>query len=223
MKILFVLLSFLAFSSFAEAQTKIKPEDMEIRDSSGIVYPLAIWQNLIMSGKYGIHMLADSKTGVIGRLSEEEVARRFSRMPKPPESNFFTTGETLKSFSERDMNGVKYNLKELAGKVVALNFWFINCGPCRREMPDLNEMVESFKGNKDVVFIAVSLDRLYEIKDFLKTNPFIYNIIDDGRYIASKYNVTLYPTHVVLGRQGKVIFHTSGVASNTVGWVKISI
>ena len=84
-------------------------------------------------------------------------------------------------------------------------------------------MVESFKGNKEVVFIAVSLDRLYEIKDFLKTNHFIYNIIDDGRYIASKYNVTLYPTHVVLDRQGKVIFHTSGVASNTVGWVKKSI
>jgi len=202
---------------------RVKLEDMEVKDSSGIVYPPIIWQKLLASGMYGVRLLPDRKTALISKLSEEEMTERLTKLPKPRESNFFKTGATIASFKESDMNGNKYSLKELTGKVVVLNFWFINCPPCRQEMPELNEMVESFKNNKDVVFIAVALDQKYEIKEFLKTNPFIYNIIYDGLYISQKYNVTSYPTHVVLDKQGKVVFHTSGLALNTVPWVKKSI
>jgi thiol-disulfide isomerase/thioredoxin len=182
-----------------------------------------IWQQLLSSGKYNLKIQPDRKTAIIYKMSESEISERLSKMPKPAESKFFRTGKTISSFNERDMTGKRFNLKELAGKVVALNFWFINCGPCRREMPEMNEMVESFKDNKDVVFIGIALDEKYNIEEFLKTNPFLYNIIDNGRYIASQYGVTLYPTHVILDRQGKVLFHTSGFATNTVGWVKRSI
>lgn len=223
MKILFVLLAIMAFQLRPEAQVKVKAEDLDVKDSSGTAYPTILWQKLVMSGKYGIKIQTDGKTALLGRLTEEEIAARFSRMPKPKESQFFTTGGKIASFSEKDMNGIKYNLKELAGKVVVLNFWFINCPPCRQEIPALNEVVETFKDNKDVVFIAVALDPKYDIIEFLKTNPFQYNIIDNARYIASKYNVNSYPTHVVLDKQGKVLFHTSGFGMSTVGWVKKSI
>jgi len=207
----------------SKAPMQVKLEDMEVKDSSGLVYPPIIWQKLLASGKYGIRLLPNRKTALISKLSEEEITARFTKLPKPRESNFFKTGETIASFKESDMNGNKYSLKELVGKVVVMNFWFINCPPCRQEMPELNELVESFKNNKEVVFIAVALDAKYEIREFLKTNPFSYNIIYDARYIAQKYNVTSYPTHVVLDRQGKVVFHTTGLAMNTVSWVKKSI
>ena len=121
------------------------------------------------------------------------------------------------------MHGTKYQLKQLIGKVVVLNFWFINCPPCRQEIPDLNDMVDSYKDNKDVVFIAIALDQRYDLEQFLKTSPYHYNIIDNGRYIASQYGVTLYPTHVVIDRTGKVLFHTSGLSGGTIPWLKKSI
>ena len=223
MKNFIVIILFLALFANVSAQNKLIMADLEVKDSSGTIYPLAIWQKLIMSGKYSINMLPGGKTAMLSRLSAEETERMFAKMPKPPESKFFITGEKISSFSERDMNGNKFNLKELTGKVVVLNFWFINCGPCRQEMPQLNELVETYKSNTNVVFLAVSLDPKYDIKEFLKTNPFSYNIIDNGRYIASKYNVTSYPTHAVLDKQGKVIFHTSGLGMSTVPWVKKSI
>lgn len=135
----------------------------------------------------------------------------------------FQEREKIASFSEKDITGTRFNLKELAGKIVVLNFWFINCGPCRQEMPDLNEVVEEYKNNPNVVFIAFSLDEKYSIKEFLKTNPFQYNIIDNSRFISEKYGINSYPTHVVLDREGKVLFHTTGLAMNTVSWVKKSI
>jgi thiol-disulfide isomerase/thioredoxin len=144
-------------------------------------------------------------------------------MPKPMDSKFFRTGQTISSFKEKDINGVKYNLKELQGKIVVLNFWFINCPPCRQEIPHLNDMVESYKDNKDVVFIAVALDEKYDLEQFLKTMPYNYNIIDKGRYIAQQYGINAYPTHVILDKQGKVIFHTSGFGMGTVSWLKKSI
>ena len=225
MKAFIILPVFLLASFCVRAQAKINPADLEVSDSSGMVYPTIAWQKLVSTGKYGLKVTPGGKTGLLYVLSEEEIARKMSRMSKPPESQFFKTGGQIASFSERDINGNKYNLKDLAaaGKVVILNFWFIGCPPCRNEIPELNELVESYKDNKDVVFIAVALDQKYEIKDFLKTNPYHYNIIDNGRYIADKYGIHLYPTHAVINREGKVVFHTSGLARNTVSWIKKSI
>jgi len=156
------------------------------------------------------------------RLSQTEVADKMEKR-KPRETTCFTTGERLGAFSFRDLNKNKYKLKDLAGKVVVLNFWFINCPPCRKEIPDLNDLVDRFKNNPDVVFIAVALDDPYQLEDFLKQQPYHYNIVADGRYDAQRYGIKSYPTHVVLDRNSNIIFHTSGLAPNTVYWVEKSI
>jgi thiol-disulfide isomerase/thioredoxin len=214
---------FLVLSGRTQTANRLELADIEVRDSSGTVYPTEIVRKLIATGKYGIRLGADRKTGLLYARSEADIARMEANAAKPPESRFFKTGEKLSSFSERDMNGTKFNLKEMEGKVVVLNFWFINCPPCRAEIPQLNEMVEKYRDNKDVVFIAVALDEKWELKDFLKKMPFNYNIIDNGRYLASKWGISSYPTHVVLSKQSKVLFHTSGLGMTTLPWIKKSI
>ena len=196
---------------------------VEIKDSNGVIIPEIIWKKMMKSGKYKLKISADKKSATLVPLTPEENATREAHLAKPEESKFFRTGEKLHSFSERDMHGTKYQLKQLIGKVVVLNFWFINCPPCRQEIPVLNDIVDSYKENKDVVFIAIALDQRYDLEQFLKTSPYHYNIIDNGRYIASQYGVTLYPTHVVIDRNGKVLFHTSGLSGGTIPWLKKSI
>lgn len=223
-----LLLTCVFFLSIAAVTAQTAPkkldwESMEVKDASGTVYPAMIAQKLLGTGKYTLRISPDGKKALLVELSEEEINKRMASMPKPMESKFFRTGQAISSFKEKDMNGVKHNLKELAGKVVVLNFWFINCPPCRQEIPHLNDMVESYKDNKDVVFIAVALDEKYELEQFLKTMPYKYNIIDRGRYIAQQYGINLYPTHVILDKQGKVMFHTSGFGMGTVSWLKKSI
>jgi peroxiredoxin len=91
------------------------------------------------------------------------------------------------------------------------------------EIPDLNKMVDSFKTNNKIVFIAIALDDRSILKSFLEKTPFNYNIIDGGKFIADKYGVRSYPTHVVIDTEGKVYFHTSGLSTNTVYWLSKTI
>jgi peroxiredoxin len=198
-------------------------DEFEVRDINGKIYPTSVWQSMITSGKYNLQVSPDNTKGLLIALSAEETEKRLSSLPKPAESKFFKTGEKISHFSENDMYGTKLNLKQLLGKVVVLNFWFIACPPCRQEIPQLNELVSDYSPNKDVVFIAIALDPKYELEQFLKNNPYQYHIIDNGRYIAQQYGVTSFPTHAVIDKDGTVLFHTSGLALNTVYWLKKSI
>jgi hypothetical protein len=60
-------------------------------------------------------------------------------------------------------------------------------------------------------------------KYFLRSQPFNYDIIDGGRFIADKYGVRSYPTHVIIDTEGKVYFHTTGLSTNTVYWLNKTI
>jgi peroxiredoxin len=158
------------------------------------------------------------------QASPEEAREQYmASLPKPYESAYFNTGEIMEPFSTHDINGNKIKLKDLRGKVVVLNFWFIGCLACMQEIPELNKLVDDYKDNASVVFLAIALDTRYDLKKFLKQTEFKYDIIDDGRYIASGYKIGLYPTSVILNKEGKVAFHTVGFAVNSPYWMRKTI
>ena len=72
-------------------------------------------------------------------------------------------------------------------------------------------------------FLQLPLDKKYELEQFLKNTRFGYTIIDNGRSIADQYSITSYPTNVVIAQNGKVYFHSSGLGTGTVHWLKKSI
>jgi thiol-disulfide isomerase/thioredoxin len=216
----------IAVAAQATTNTVVKRrlEDLNVKDSSGTFYPTSAVQVLLSSGKFGLRPILGSNDAIIYPLSETEQINRALRAPKPRESSSFAEGKAIASFKEWDMKGNKYSLKELAGKVVVMNFWFINCPPCRQEIPELNEIVNAYKDTKDVVFLAVALDDKRDLEEFLATTPYLYNIVHNGKSLAEKYRINSYPTHVVLDKEGKVIFHTSGYGPGmTAPWIKKSI
>jgi thiol-disulfide isomerase/thioredoxin len=93
-------------------------------------------------------------------------------------------------------------LKNLKGKVVVLNFWATWCGPCRREIPELNNLVEKYKDNSDVVFVAITNDLRERVANFLSSNEFKYKVAFDVDSVYQKYNVTAVPTHVIIDKDG---------------------
>ena len=189
------------------------------------MYPPEIWRGLLYQG-YALKSI-DSKDPrgefLLYKLSEEEQLAKLEKLPRPKESNYFKNGEQVTSFAATDIDGKKIDLNALKGKIVVLNFWFVNCAPCRMEMGDLNKLVDSFKTNDDIVFAAVGLDDKSTINSFLQHTPFHYRIIDNGRWISDKFGIGAFPTHVILDPDGKVYFHTSGLAPQTVYWLKKSI
>lgn len=98
-------------------------------------------------------------------------------------------------FNVTDIKGKKYQLSKLKNKTVVLNFWYTNCMPCVKEIPELNELA---KANPDVIFIAFAEDKSDKIKKFLTKNPFAYNIIPEASKVSKKYGIAAYPTHYVI-------------------------
>jgi peroxiredoxin len=127
------------------------------------------------------------------------------------------TGETpvedetpaAETFRVTDLAGQAYDLAELRGKVVVLNFWFIGCAPCRVEMPGLNKLVAEFR-KEDVVFLAFALDKAEMLLSFLKDHEFEYEIIAEADEIARLYEVQVFPTHVIIDRNGRLIYRLTG-------------
>lgn len=233
MKNLFLILTLIvAFITGVNAQVTVTTHRTQldantvVKDSAGVVYPYSEWHNLVLSGNYllrAINPHSDSTAFVLYKLSEREMNARALHKPKPAESPYFTTGEGIASFSAHDINGNKIKLKDLLGKVVVLNFWFIGCPPCRMEIPELNKIALQFANDPNIVFVAIALDYKSDIKKFIKDNPFEYHIVDDGRMYADLYKIRSYPTNVILDKEGKVRFHTSGYGPYTAFWIKKAI
>ncbi|WP_345950305.1 TlpA disulfide reductase family protein [Mucilaginibacter sp. PAMB04274] len=230
-KLLLLLILFLGLQVVVVAQSNnrapVLTESTVVRDADGTVYPSSVWRRLLSTGSYTIKAYrksaADTVTYVLSRRSDEEKEAMIARLPKPAESTVFKTGELLKHFKDKDINGEKFDTKKLAGKVIVLNFWFINCPPCRQEIPDLNKLVDDYKDNKDVVFIAVALDEAYQIEEFIKQQPFNYHIIENGRFLANRFGLHLYPTNVIVDKDGKIVFSSVSFNFANPRWMKKAI
>ncbi|MDT3404150.1 TlpA family protein disulfide reductase [Mucilaginibacter terrae] len=197
-----------------------------VRDSSGKRYEYTAWSSMVASGRYAVKVatLPNEKPSlIIGRLNKEERKEAMGKLPQPAESTFFKTGEAFKPFNVPDITGQPVDMKQLAGKTVVMSFWFINNNNCRRQIPDLNDLVETYKGDPNVIFISVAMDDKEALNEFLQLTPFKYRHLERGKSIASKYNVNQFPTDVVIDKTGKVKFHTSGYSPATYYWIAKTI
>jgi peroxiredoxin len=234
MKQLFVTVLFILSAVVAHSQYSFTYNGKEyhvlrtsmFKDSTGKQYNYSQAMLVMMGGEYEI-LPADpkdaSKGFLLSGLSKEEQLKRAMAAPKPTETRAFKTGKKLDAFSATDMDGNLVDLKQLKGKVVVLNFWFINCPPCRQERPYLNKIVEDYKSDSNVVFIAVALDPKQQLMNYLKDNEFKYTVIPDGQRITNSYDVSAYPTQLILDKEGKVAFHTVSYYYVTDYWMRKTI
>lgn len=67
-------------------------------------------------------------------------------------------GKLAPGFSFKDINGKTINLKDFKGKYVYIDVWNSACGPCFKEFPVMEALVEKYK-SKNIAFLGISLDK----------------------------------------------------------------
>lgn len=236
-----IILLFISVAIYAQTNTvkrtynvrRVINENTVVVDSAGKRYDYDTWHKMTETGNYRLTLLNPIVNGVpnndpnaaytiVPFTAEQKLAMK-ARMGKPHESLYFTTGEKIDPFRVRTIQGQKINAEDWAGKVVVLNFWFIGCSPCRQEMPELNKIVAKYADNPNVIFIGVALDQSWDVKDFIKTTAFNYQLVGNGRQYADLFSIRSYPTNVVVDKEGKVRFHAMGYSLNTPDWIEKTI
>ena len=113
-------------------------------------------------------------------------------------------GEPAPNFQLRDLNGHLVTLSDLRGKVVLLNFWATWCGPCRVEMPAMEQLYRMFQ-RKDFEILAVSTDAqgVAITRPFQQENRLTFPILHDADYrVGLIYGARSLPMTFLIDRQG---------------------
>lgn len=119
--------------------------------------------------------------------------------------HFKMEGTEIPDFSFIDLNGTVYNKGNTKGKTLVLKCWFIHCVACVKEFPELNKLVDKYRKNSDVLFISLAMDSKEELSKFLQTKIFKYATVPEMEsYMTDKLNITQYPTHLLVGKNGKI-------------------
>jgi peroxiredoxin len=122
-------------------------------------------------------------------------------------------GAPAPAFTAHDMNGAAVSLADLRGKVVVLNEWATWCGPCRDEMPQLEELHRKY-ASKGVMLIGVSIDAAgmgAEVSDFARDHGMTYPIwLDPDNDFTLKFATVGVPETFVVDREGIIRWRRMG-------------
>ncbi|HSB45678.1 MAG TPA: TlpA disulfide reductase family protein [Nitrospira sp.] len=116
------------------------------------------------------------------------------------------SGDAAPNFQLRDMNGQLVALSDLRGKVVLLNFWATWCGPCRIEMPAMEQLYRTYP-RKDFEILAVSTDAqgVAVTRPFQQENHLTFPILHDADFrVGLAYGARTLPMTFMVDRQGIV-------------------
>jgi len=151
---------------------------------------------LVIAGTIGCVMIAIAG---LGGAAPRDILPAVGR-------NVVKLGEPAPNFQLRDMSGRLVTLSDLRGKVVLLNFWATWCGPCRVEMPAMEELYRTFS-RKDFEILAVSTDAqgVAVTRPFQQENHLTFPILHDADYrVGLTYGARTLPMTFMVDRQGVV-------------------
>lgn len=119
-------------------------------------------------------------------------------------------GSEAPGFNAVDMASDAGELKTLSdyrGKVVLLNIWATYCGPCKVEMPSMEQLYQSFRDEGlDVVAVSVDAPNMADdIKQFVKDYELSFDVLyDENNLFRSVYRYTGVPETYIVDRSGTI-------------------
>ncbi len=172
---------------------------MQLFKNSRFVVIVIFFITLLLGGT---NLFASDATTILSQL-------QFSLVKSP-----------VSDFKLKSLKGGEISLSKYRGKWIFINFWATWCGPCRYEMPKLEDLSQKLKG-ENIQFLGVSIDRgnVGEVKKFIKSSGITFPILlDSSNSAASTYQSSSVPSIYVISPDWKLV----GIFKGAKDWSKFS-
>ncbi len=124
----------------------------------------------------------------------------------------YRLGDAMLDFTLTGPEGETYTLSEMLQEkdAVILNFWYLNCDPCKGEFPHFQEVYEKY--SDEVAFLALNP---YDGDDaavaaFKAENGYTFPMMKADERWESMFNIHAYPLTVVIDRYGNICLMHGG-------------
>ena len=124
-------------------------------------------------------------------------------------------GYLLDSVTLETLSGESVSTDDYRGKILILNIWATWCGPCKKELPDFNDIATEYK-DKVVIIAAHTPSGSENAQDYVDLNfpatdiIFAYDTADSQAYLAAGGDIYV-PQTAIADENGVIIYSDSGV------------
>jgi thiol-disulfide isomerase/thioredoxin len=132
-----------------------------------------------------------------------------------------STHKMAPPFTVTALDGSKFNLDAMGGRVVLIDFWATWCGPCNEELPHMKKIAKEFAG-QPLVIISVSWD-----SDETKWNNFInknemtwVQYRDADHHLSNLFEINAIPHYFTIDSDGVLTSEMLGEGSDVEGKLK---
>lgn len=123
-------------------------------------------------------------------------------------------GALAPSFTAPALAGAEFHLASLRGSPVVLNFWATWCGPCRLELPELQELYAALQP-RGLRIVAVNLgERPEKAREWVEALGLTFDVVlDEQGTTAARYHLRGQPSTFIIAPDGIITHIIYGPAS----------
>jgi thiol-disulfide isomerase/thioredoxin len=125
------------------------------------------------------------------------------------------------AFEVTALDGTKFNLDNMGGKVVLIDFWATWCGPCNEELPTVKKIAKEFAGQAFVLISVSWDDDDKKWKDFVAKNEMTWlQYRDNDHKLAERFGIHEIPHYFTIDSDGVLTAEVIGGGSDVEGKIK---